>query len=247
MLKGILVIPEGVTRLEDYCFFFCDQLNTVVLPDTLQSVGNGGLMSDSLERVVISNEATGFKTIGGVLFDIDMTILIDYPVEKTDTHYDIPNGVRQINGGAFYRVENLKTVTFPEGLSVIGERAFNFSGITSVNLPSTMKTINQFAFMNCTGITSVYLNDGLEYIGPWAFGSCWALYDLYIPASVTQIDCTVLSNGTVFSPFPWCSQWMIVRCGAESKPDGWHKYWNCYWETDTPEEYLLEVRWGESR
>lgn len=59
--------------------------------------------------------------------------------------------------------------------------------LTSVSLPSTLKTIGSYAFYCCEDLTSVILPDGLESIGEMAFNNCTALANIFIPSSVTHI------------------------------------------------------------
>ena len=56
-------------------------------------------------------------------------------------------------------------------VTAIGDRAFRMSNITSVTFPEGIKSIGDYAFLRC-GITSVTLPEGLETIGFNAFNAC---------------------------------------------------------------------------
>ena len=60
--------------------------------------------------------------------------------------------VTSIGKSAFRNVTNLKTVTLPEGMKVIGDGAFMQTSVTTLSLPSTLTTIGGYAF--------AYLVDG---------------------------------------------------------------------------------------
>ena len=68
------------------------------------------------------------------------------------------------------------------------ERAFvRRVALTSISLPTQLKTIGSFAFAGCTSLKSVKLQDGLRSIGRCAFAGCSSLATADLPASVTTI------------------------------------------------------------
>lgn len=247
VLKGKLVLPEGITEIIDNCFFTCNELTDVVLPTTLEKIGSCGLTTDSINNIMVRNEDTHFKSVGGVLYDLNMTTIIEYPAHKLETHFTIPHSVTKINGGAFYKVHALESVVIPENVTYIGNRAFDETKLKELKLPSKVKYIGDFAFRDCTPLSKIELNDGLEHIGYWAFGGCWNVEKIFIPASVQTIVCNSLSDGTVFGPFVFCSPYLEIECEATSKPDGWDTYWNSYGYNNTPNETLLNVTWRATR
>ena len=48
-------------------------------------------------------------------------------------------------------------------------QAFGETGITSIDLPDGLKTLEQRAFLDCTGLTSITLPDSITTMGAWAF------------------------------------------------------------------------------
>ena len=63
----------------------------------------------------------------------------------------------------------LSSVTLPEGLEEIGDRAFYGSGITSIELPKRLRRIGQNAFAN-SGLTgTVHIPASVKDIQPYAF------------------------------------------------------------------------------
>ena len=77
------------------------------------------------------------------------------------------------------------------------------SGLTSVNIPTSVKIINDYAFSGCSGLTSITIPNSVETIGAWAFSGCAKLTSIEIPSSVTYIDgyafeyCTKLASITL--------------------------------------------------
>ncbi|MCD8036794.1 MAG: leucine-rich repeat protein [Clostridiales bacterium] len=62
--------------------------------------------------------------------------------------------------------------------------------ITSVEMPDTITYLGFANFYYCTGLESIRLSENLEFIGYNNFYSCKNLTELYIPASVTEIEAT---------------------------------------------------------
>ena len=51
----------------------------------------------------------------------------------------------------------------------------NCTGITGVEIPSTITVIGQSAFKGCTGLKSVIIPDSVTYINSYAFEDCYGL------------------------------------------------------------------------
>ena len=88
----------------------------------------------------------------------------------------------------------------PEGIERIAGYAFRECHFTSVNIPNSVKSIGDYAFILCRGLTSVTIPNSVTSIGAGAFSGCSALTSITIPNSVTSIvsdvffDCLELTN-----------------------------------------------------
>lgn len=85
----------------------------------------------------------------------------------------------------------------------IGEEAFEFSDLTSVNLPNSITRIGKEAFYGCRNLTSIVIPNCVSIIGPYAFDECEALASITIPSGLTIIEsgvfggCKALSSITI--------------------------------------------------
>lgn len=79
-------------------------------------------------------------------------------VDNEDIVYlTIDEGITSIGENAFDRCHNLEVAILPEGLEVIHEEAFAFcTSLTTMVIPSTVTEIQAHAFWECTGVTDVY-------------------------------------------------------------------------------------------
>ena len=82
--------------------------------------------------------------------------------------------------------------------TVVGVETNTFSGcpVTSVSLPSTVKTIGSDAFGQCSELTSVNIPDGVTVISEYCFSACGKLKSIVIPNSVTKIEDIAFRNCT---------------------------------------------------
>jgi len=96
--------------------------------------------------------------------------------------------VTAIRHGAFYNCRGLTSVTIPSSVKSIEEDAFGkCSGLTSVTIPSSVTDIGGGAFSGCTGLKSVAIPSSVTSIGDNAFFGCSGLTSVTIPSSVTSI------------------------------------------------------------
>lgn len=85
------------------------------------------------------------------------------------------------------------TVTIPytyrgKNVTIIGEGAFVLnSTVETINLPSTIKTIEADAFKECTSLKNITIPSNVTSIGSYAFFYCESLTSLSIPNGVKDI------------------------------------------------------------
>ena len=83
-------------------------------------------------------------------------------------------------------------------VTVIGKQAFrSCSKITSLTLPSSIKTIEMQAFSYCSALESVTLNEGLETLETYVFESSSKLASIHIPASLTEIPQRAFQDSSI--------------------------------------------------
>lgn len=130
------------------------------------------------------------------------------------------NGVESIGRYAFQNCDNLTSITIPESMTRIEERAVSncsslediifqnsssityigksafasCTSLTSVQIPDGLKSIEESTFSNCTNLKSVVIPFGVEKISSFAFLRCSSLTEIIIPNSVTTVGKQVFAD-----------------------------------------------------
>ena len=194
-------------------------IKTVILGDNVKRIGDGAYQAcESLTTIIIPNSVT---TIGGYAFQYTPLSSIEIPNSVTSIGYyafegcgltsiDIPATVEKIGEYAFLGCNGLKSVkigdsNYTNGCSTsIDKGVFcECYGIESIFLGNSVTSIGTSAFESCTSLTSVSIPNSVTKIGDGAFEGCTSLTSISIPTSVTSIgeypfaNCSSLESITV--------------------------------------------------
>lgn len=107
----------------------------------------------------------------------------------------LPQSVEIIGKQAFKDVRELCDFTIPQSLTSIGKGAF--SGCTlieNVSIPNGVTTLSDEVFKGCSSLQSVSFSDGVTSIGISAFEGCTQLKDVSFPSTLTSIE-NIAFNG----------------------------------------------------
>lgn len=137
-----LEIAEG-NALEKIgtCAFYGTSLTSFTVPSTVTYFGEsvfGGCYS--LSEVNVEEGSTILKSIGGVLYNFDLTELIVFPAASAITEYVAPETLVKARTEAF-AYARAESVTFNEGFLELGERAFFLSGVKKIVFPESFTTL----------------------------------------------------------------------------------------------------------
>ena len=133
-----IIIPDSVTSIGDQAFMDCTGLTSVVIGNSVASIGKYAFDGcTSLTNITIPDSVT---SIGSSAFS-DCTSL---------TSVVIGNSVTSISSSAFSGCTSLTSITIPDSVTSIGYRAFNFcSDLTTITIPDSVASIEDYAFSGC--------------------------------------------------------------------------------------------------
>ena len=81
---------------------------------------------------------------------------------------------------AFSGCTALSDIQLAEGLTSIGDNAFNNTGAEVIIIPSTVKTIGARCFYNCSKLKRIFFMGKVNSLSSTAFANCSALEDIYV-------------------------------------------------------------------
>ncbi len=181
-----------------------EKFDTVELPNELEKIGNFAFQNNGLDEVQLPAR---LKEIGISAFqtnDLTSVILPDtvtvlgggaFGTNPKLERISLSTGLAEIPAGAFgcsdqkNYMTGLTSIDIPEGITSIGNNAFSGNNFREITLPSTVKTIGNYAFSTKNYLTEpcrVTLNEGLETIGNRAFRNK-VIAEITMPATVTKI------------------------------------------------------------
>ena len=191
-----LVIGKNVQTIGDYAFQYCVSLETVVIPDSVISVGKGAFE--------------------GARYDDGH----DYVICSSLSSVTFGNGLETIGDYAFRYCDGLKTVTISDSVTTIGSYAFaggngdfDRSSLNVVTLGKSVSTIGDGAFAECDALKHIWVDEDNPYFSSDEMGALLtkdkkelllvpnALLDTYeIPQYVTTIGSYALPQiSTLYS------------------------------------------------
>ena len=86
-------------------------------------------------------------------------------------------------------ITSFKELQYFTGLEVIGEMAFGgCSGMTSVTIPNSVTSIDDYAFCDCSSLTSVTIPNSVTSISNRAFEYCFGLNEISVASGNSQYD-----------------------------------------------------------
>ena len=185
-------LPDSITALGRGAFSGCNRLKSIVIPDSVTNIGISAFSEcKNLESVTLSK---GLEKIGeNAFYNCDSLQSIEIPKSLKDVYatYDsiyTPNGV-------FNECDNLKTIAFEEGSTVIADALFRgCDGLEEVKIPKTVTVIKNHAFNECTKLKAVEISNGMKEIGDSAFSECSNLQKVILPDTVNSMGTNIFYN-----------------------------------------------------
>ncbi len=100
-----------------------------------------------------------------------------------------------IQNSAFKDCSNVTSVLIPSSIKSIGINAFeNCSNITETTIPEGVTLIGNNTFLGCEKLASVTLPTSLENIGANAFAGCTSLTSIVLPKNIQEIGANAFAN-----------------------------------------------------
>ena len=145
--------------------------------------------------------------------------------DKSVTTANIPTqiahtNVQHIGMWSFQENTDLVSVQLPSSVVSIDQNAFKgCTKLSSINIPDSTATIGFGAFEGCTGLNSISIPSSVTSIGEYAFRDCSSLSGaINIPNGITSIKrgtfegCSSLSDITIPNSVTEIEEWAFANC-----------------------------------
>ena len=111
------------------------KLTSVAIPNSVKNIEEDAFFCyTSLIAINVDMANTAYSSQDGVLYNKGKTVLIQYPIGKTNSTFAIPSSVTSIGNWAFYG-SSLTSVTIPDSVTGIGQGAFSYCiGLIAINV-----------------------------------------------------------------------------------------------------------------
>lgn len=219
-----LEIPASVTSISEYAFENCTGLTNVTIPSSVKNIDTKAFSGCKNLDLVISNAKENVTVESGALDDcksvtwdllvdesespLKFKVLTETTAEVTKENcvegsVTIPSkvvidgktySVVSIAYQAFKNCKGLTNITIPTSVIKIEGYAFANSGLTTIELPSSITSIDYGLFSSCSDLVSVKIPSSVESIGENAFVSCTSLTNLELSSSIKSIGVMAFYN-----------------------------------------------------
>lgn len=183
-----VVLDNKITHIGDYAFDGCTSIKSVGYTGY---TGNAGVaLPESVTTIGVhafsDTGVTGTLKLPEHLTEIDSSAF--YHCGKLNGELKLPDTVKEIGGFAFNRCGFTGKLELPASLEKIGNDAFeSCSGLTGkLTFPSKMNEID-FSIFHETGITEVVIPSSIKTVRDFAFDSCMNLKKVYLPTEIPKI------------------------------------------------------------
>ena len=254
---GTLTLPSKLKTIEEEAFYGDKSIGSVVLPNTIKKIGDRAFANSSLTEITLPSSITSISdsAFDGCKKVIAYTIENSTAYNFVEAHSNMINrrllSDTERKNAALYTysiidanacsltgyVGTASKLTIPaysiEGIKVtkIADKAFEGNTvISSVTIPETVESIDEYAFHNCSSLKSVDMKDGVTSIGRRVFENCTSLVDIHLSNKINHmheyvfLGCSKLKTltyplGMVTKPSDraWTQGWGYDHASALSK------------------------------
>jgi len=200
-------IPASVKTLNDGAFRGATSLKDVYfLGNAPDYIGDDVFVKIAAgAKAHITAKATGFGT-EPTWNGLTVERATDTPAVPENGFYDCATGVKlaesegkrySIYNGAVSNTNCSGAVVLPEGVTSIQDSGFYYGELTSINIPSSVQSIGDYAFTS-SKLASITIQEGLTSIGKQAFQYS-ELTSINIPSTVRSIGANVFASAPITS------------------------------------------------
>lgn len=146
-----VIIPDTITKIGNFAFYDCDNLRSLNIPEGIKRLPNK--MAYSCDRLTDVTLPSTLLYLGD-----ELPTGRDYDIE--DYAYDIFTGC------------SIERINLPRNLKVIGHGCLAETKIKELVLPSSLRTIEEYALRKNNNLTSIVIPANVTKIGKKVLDNC---------------------------------------------------------------------------
>jgi hypothetical protein len=192
-LGGGYTIPNSVTNIGESAFAACE-LTNVIIPDSVTTIAENAFISCSLVNVTIGANVTNIGELAffgcGSLTSVTIPSSVTNIGQEAFTFCTDLTNITVKAGNSFF--SSINGVMFDKNQTTLIEYPGGVSG--SYTIPSSITSIEDYAFAYCNSLTSVTIPNSVTSIGDLAFFDCADLSGVYLQGNAPSVGSTVFLN-----------------------------------------------------
>ena len=146
-----IYLPDSVAYLWQTPFPKSSALETISFPAGIIELDEyNGLLPGTIKEIEVRGEGVRYKEIGGCLVDAQNSVLL----ASEQSAVVLPDGIKVIGVRAFTNKE-AETIVIPSSYTTIRDGAFNGSTISYLNIPDSVGVLAEEICAGCTNLESV--------------------------------------------------------------------------------------------
>ena len=192
-----ITLHEGLLQIEEYAFWGCTKLEGLIIPASVTTIHYNAFQTEQVIYARVASRPEGWSDswvsqsayiiwnykehfvdstngVTYVLCNDNTAIAVSFDGTVTEVVIGVEGyTVTALGKDLFKNRTTLAKGTLPEGLTEIGDFAFyGCQRLTTLSMPTTVKTVGNSAFTDCFGIVLVRTTTG-EF---WSVDNNWTSY-----------------------------------------------------------------------
>ena len=219
-----LVLEDGITGIGSYAFYGCSKLKELTMPASAKIYNSQYTFYNcmNIEKVTLTKGTGTMQNyslstsesdtyFGYTPWYISRNMLKELVLEE---------GINNIGIFAFFGCSYLRSITIPDSVTGIGEKAFENTALYndhynwengvlyidnhlikaktdvsgSYQIKSNTKNVADYAFSGCSGLTEIIIPNSVISIGDFAFEGCSGLLTIHLGDGLPSIDGTTFHD-----------------------------------------------------
>ena len=169
-------IPDNVVEIGNNVLEDCDNIDSVVIPDSVKKIHSGAFSGSKIRRIKIGNGVTELPA-----YCFSHCELLE--------EVDISDSITSIGQSCFADCISIKSIQLSDNVAYLGANSFSgCKNLQSIKLGNSIENIFEETFAGCSMLTNISLPQNVNIIGKKAFAGCSMLTNISLPHNLNTID-----------------------------------------------------------